>query len=57
MYAASSLDSLGACDIVEIEGLSTEKLEHRLSTKVPLADGSKKEKPLPYRHGVEILQS
>jgi len=49
MYAASSLDSPDAYDIAVIEGLSTAKLEHRLSTRLPLADESKNEKPLPSR--------
>lgn len=49
MYAASSLDSPDAYDIAVIEGLSTAKLEHRLSMKLPLVDESKKKKPLPAR--------
>jgi hypothetical protein len=49
MNAASSLDSPDEYDIAVMEGLSTAKLEHKLSTKLPLADDSKKEKPLPSR--------
>lgn len=45
-YPASSLDSPDACEIAVIEGLSTAKLVHKLSTKLPLKDGSRKEKPL-----------
>ena len=56
MKAASSLDSPDEYDSAVMEGLSTAKLEHKLSTKLPLADDCKKAKPLPSRRTNTNLQ-